>query len=364
MPASHMNIDRHNYEEFFILYLDNELTAAERRKVEDFAAANPDLKEELDLLLQSKLVPDTDIVFDSKEELLKHAEPIGSHNYTEWLLLYADNELAPAQKGTLEQWISQNPAAAKELELLQKARLHPDETIVFADKHLLYRKEERRVVAIRWWRMAAAAALLLAVSTAAFMFSRKHQVAIADNGDKETKSVAQANTQTSKDTHNATPSITEQSIEPANTGVSLSKNDVTVTITPSSTGNNNSNSKQPVGSTEPKVTVPEDNTIIIPEDNTHTVVKRTSINDIVSNSQPVAAELHADPSLTIQKEINPLPDVTQEEAQSFDIVNQSGKKNRLRGFFRKITRTFEKTTNIKATDGEDRLLVGGLAIKF
>jgi hypothetical protein len=43
----------------------------------------------------------------------------------------------------------------------------------------------------------------------------------------------------------------------------------------------------------------------------------------------------------------------------------SGKKNKLRGFFRKVTRTFEKRTNIKATDeDDDHLLIAGLAIKL
>lgn len=350
-----MNIDRHNYEEFFILYLDNELTAEERRRVEDFADANPDLKEELDLLLQSKLVPDTDIVFDSKEELLKHGETIGSHNYTEWLLLYVDHELTPAQKATVEHWISQHPAAAQELELLQKARLQPDKAIVFADKHLLYRKEERRVVAIRWWRMAAAAALLLAVSTAAFMFSHKHQdTTIANNGGQQTKPVAQANTQTGKDTpHNITPSEINKGIEPGETSLPKETKTATATLSPERL-----TSTAPAANQANTIT---DNTVVTPEENTHKVVKR----DMLENSEPVASvELNAEAPLTIQKEIKPLPDVTQEDAQSFDIVNQSGKKNRLRGFFRKITRTFEKTTNIKATDGEDRLLVGGLAIKF
>ena len=41
-----------------------------------------------------------------------------------------------------------------------------------------------------------------------------------------------------------------------------------------------------------------------------------------------------------------------------------GRKNKLRGFFRKVTRTFEKRTNIDPTDNDDRLLVGGLAIKL
>jgi hypothetical protein len=41
-----------------------------------------------------------------------------------------------------------------------------------------------------------------------------------------------------------------------------------------------------------------------------------------------------------------------------------GKKNKLRGLLRKVTRTFEKNTQVNATDENDRLLIGGLALKL
>ena len=41
-----MIINRHNYEECFILYWDNELTASQKQAVENFVKENPDLQEE------------------------------------------------------------------------------------------------------------------------------------------------------------------------------------------------------------------------------------------------------------------------------------------------------------------------------
>jgi hypothetical protein len=96
-----MNINRHNYEEYFILYMDNELGSEERQQVELFVQQNPDLKEELELLLQSKLTPEPHIIFENKDELLHTAEnsAISMSNYEEWLMLYMDNEL-PAEEKT------------------------------------------------------------------------------------------------------------------------------------------------------------------------------------------------------------------------------------------------------------------------
>ncbi|MFZ1533860.1 MAG: hypothetical protein WAT14_06795, partial [Chitinophagaceae bacterium] len=62
-----MNINYHNYEECFILYMDNELSGDERRMVEAFVQQHPELKEELDLLLQYKLTPDTSVIYSGKE---------------------------------------------------------------------------------------------------------------------------------------------------------------------------------------------------------------------------------------------------------------------------------------------------------
>ena len=45
-----MIINRDNYENFFLLYVDGELCAADRKAVEDFAAENEDLQKELEIL--------------------------------------------------------------------------------------------------------------------------------------------------------------------------------------------------------------------------------------------------------------------------------------------------------------------------
>ena len=78
-----MIINRHNYEEFFILYLDNELSSGDRRQVELFVQQHPDLGEELQLLQQTRFDVDPSLVFDGKEILMKSASLgfINSDNY-------------------------------------------------------------------------------------------------------------------------------------------------------------------------------------------------------------------------------------------------------------------------------------------
>ena len=88
-----MNINRHNYETFFLLYVDKELSAPERKAVDDFVSENPDLKMELDTLMQSTLSADT-ILFDNKTTLLRKE---GISSLQQNLLLYLDNEL-PAEE--------------------------------------------------------------------------------------------------------------------------------------------------------------------------------------------------------------------------------------------------------------------------
>ncbi len=370
-----MNIDRNNYEEFFILYLDNELSASDRQLVEEFAAANPDLQAELDLLQQSKLTPDMDITFSGKEALLKTENEISAG--TTSMLLYIDQELPSSEKASFEQWLAQNPAAQKELGLFQQTKLQP-EHIAFPYKESLYRQEERRVAPINWWRMAAAAVLLLGISSATFMFNQNRQKksAIAEADKTEKTSIAQTNGATARNNSSSQIALpqTEQPAAVTGSEAGTTKQDNIATDQVSQPTNKTTDQvssgshRNNIAGTE-KNTAPAENdhisaTNTVPDENEYIVAKRTQMNDLLNNSSYTDGNFAADPSLTVHKQINPLPAVTQEDDQSLDILDEPGKKNRLRGFFRKITRTFEKTTNIKATDGDDRLLVGGLAIKF
>ncbi len=150
-----MNINRHNYEEFFLLYVDNELSALERNAVELFVQQNPDLGKEL-RLLQQTIITDDGIVFDDKKNLLKD----GSLALQEKLLLFADDELLLEERQQVAALLATDSAAAAEWNILQKTKLQPDTSIVFEDKKSLYRTEGGRIIAFKWWRAAAAIILL------------------------------------------------------------------------------------------------------------------------------------------------------------------------------------------------------------
>ena len=156
-----MHIDQHNYEEFFLLYVDGELSATDKQAVEQFVQANPGLAEELEMLLQMRLT-DEPVLFEGKDILFRNeTAEINLHNYEEQFLLYVDNELNTVSKEKVETFVLQHPALQESFTLLKQTRL-ASEIIVFPDKSSLYRKEEKEkpIFYLHWQRIAVAAALI------------------------------------------------------------------------------------------------------------------------------------------------------------------------------------------------------------
>lgn len=152
-----MNINRHNYESFFLLYADNELSVQERNAVDIFVQENTDLQEELELLQQSILEPE-DCIFKGKNNLFRKEEITPA--IEEKILLYIDQELDELESKKLLSTVAADAGISTALSLLQQTKLLPDTNIIFERKDLLYRKEKGRIIAIKWWKMAAAAAFV------------------------------------------------------------------------------------------------------------------------------------------------------------------------------------------------------------
>ena len=380
-----MNINRHNYEEFFILYMDNELSSEDRRMVEDFVQNHPDLKEELELLMQYKLVPDELIVFENKEALIKGDAIINVANYEEYFLSYIDDELSTTQRIAVEKFVVNNPVAAKELMLLQKSKLQP-ETIVFANKESLYKREEKiRRLPVKWLR-AAAAVLILALGLTTFIVLNKKSATeigpiVKTPGTEQKDPVIKIINQPSNE------AIVAEVNEKQNPGVENPKenNSIQQAVVPMK--KEDAKSMAVTNAVVSPKNLPT-NKSLMPSKKEEQALIIADINPVSNNNlpQPISnpnfskndAANNAIANVNIPKEIKKVealtnPIVTSKSTQPSNYSNasfieeesqQDDKKNKLRGFFRKITRTLEKRTNIDATDDDGKLLIAGLAIKL
>lgn len=175
-----MNINRNNYEEYFLMYVDNELTSAERSAVEQFIALNPDLKAELEILQQTILHPEP-LSFD-KSSLFAIAEKgINKENHEEYFVEYANNELSAADKAATETFVLQHPEMQEAFTAF-KATVLPKEIIEFKNKEVLYRKEDTRVIAFSFQRFAIAAAVLGIIATGIWFYpSNEKNQSLAKN---------------------------------------------------------------------------------------------------------------------------------------------------------------------------------------
>jgi hypothetical protein len=144
-----MNINRNNYEEFFIDYLDGRLTEARIIELEDFLLLNPDLREELEGM--ENIVLDPAPFSYARKDLLKQINlelPIGPDNYDFFLIAEKEGDLNPEQLSALNTFIKIHPDIEKERTAYSNLQLQADKTIIYKEKFqlkksvfVIYRRE-------------------------------------------------------------------------------------------------------------------------------------------------------------------------------------------------------------------------------
>ena len=357
-----MIIDRHNYEECFILYWDNELTSSQKLAVENFVKENPDLEEEFKILGQTRFVPDNNIQLQEKE-FLTNDSFINITNYEEQLLNYIDDEVTTEQRKEVERFAGQYSAVNQELTLLQKTKLHPEAEVVFPDKSILYRREEKvRVIGMTWFRVAVAAAIMLLAGFATFRL-----VNTSKNGDiPPVTRVEKSNDQSSKKADslsnpgNSIPteslvkgnekSPKEQTIDKNNNKSPVDKND---------------DQKPLIAQRENKNNLPEERkNINLQVEDPNKKIEQTFAEAGLPQLEKDTRTAETNASGVINTNFND-QSVTLKDNLTLYIPKQEEKEGGgIKEFLRKTTRVFERRTRIQTTTDDNKLLVGAFAVSL
>jgi anti-sigma factor RsiW len=336
-------ITRDNYEEFFLLYTDNELSASERHEVERFVADHPDLREEWEALLQCKLSPDTHLSFPDRNSLLK-PELEGSA-YTGTLLSYIDGELNKEETLKIEAILQEQPLVTNELAVLRQIVFHPDPDIVFPEKDRLYRTErERRIVPLPWIRAGIAAAIAGAIALILLLpATRRHAPPVAVN-----HLPAKIN--------KVSPTVTPQ---PATALHPIERQPITTRPVKQVIQKRVSLQQQDVAAVNRQDVTP---TVTRSEiDPAKEIRQPDPVTTVSIGSRPATGDLAADIHPAVQTGIPK----DQSSFATLALQEQEGDqaKPALRGIFRKVARAFGKTAD-RDNDGNRQVLVGAFQVSL
>lgn len=365
-------ITRDNYEEYFLMYVDDELTPEERSMVEAFLLLHPELHAELDMLMSTKLEPEM-ISFANKEELF--AENMSQNLVDEALLLHVDNELPEGEKEKVERRLQQEPAYNNQYQWLLRTKSDPAEVIPYPNKEELYRHTVRRIGFAPALRIAAA--VLIIASMGVLWWTQ-------DNGGDNNTTAPTIAANPGK----ATPTTTEENAV---------------------ANNSNNTNIDKVQEDEQPAAVPQQKVIELQQEQPQLQlakvekaqqslprkaneavaprVKELPVQEPVANEQLAQAPVPRARSNSeeLNNVIASLPSkkdfengVTSANADPYQYTEAvaapqfasakdddgRGNKNNLKSLLRKATRLVERRTGIDATNEEDELIIGAMAIKL
>lgn len=135
-----MKINRNNYEEFMLDYIEGNLDAENKRAFEIFLSDNEDIKTELQGFENFSLTAD-EISFDEKYLLKKTpiSAEFGGNYFEEICIADLEKEITQEQKNDLSEILSKQPEKLSEYNSFQKTKLLAEE-VNFPQKQKLHKK--------------------------------------------------------------------------------------------------------------------------------------------------------------------------------------------------------------------------------
>ncbi len=345
-----MNINRHNYEVFFLLYVDNELSNDEKAAVELFVQQNPDLQAEFEAI-REVVLPAADISFDNKEHLLKKEE--GTTNVQHQLLLLLDNELAGEEEKNTQRLIQKDKDVALEWEILQETKLQPDTSIILKNKKALYRKEAARVINFDWRKMAAAAVLIgFGLWIGINYFTKSNQLEEAPLGQNERPKPVNSMPNNANVVANVNVASSTQKNIQENNVVSPKNNTQSAVII---AVNNSLNQKRIFKKLNlENFNKQGSNETIIENVLPTTTAEATLLANAAPSTDNVNPRVLAVSNVEENSNLYVANAVYEEEPNDNKILyieEETIKRTKIGGLFRKVKRVFERTASIKTGDG-------------
>lgn len=355
----HIDINRQNYEEYFLLYVDGELNPQQCDEVENFAAAHPDLREELDILLTARL-DEADISFGDKDSLLAASM---MNEVDESLLLYIDNELTETARAQCGQRLESDPQYAAQLQSLQQTCLDKKDTIVYPYKKELYRQSGKGFRLVPIFRAAASVVVLAGLGILWWTGSNQ-------------------DVSSTPPTIALTPAQVEKNTTPERATVTLpaQPSDLVATTPVQQETKRNNAASNTYTNQQTKSTATQQNAIadvlVIntpdPRDRTIAYTETPAIEQNEQRTERITNDVRSqqiinNPGVTTT---NPAAYINIDAAAQQSMVQHAvaatddDKKSSVRGFLRKATRFIERRTGINPVNDDNELYVGAVAIKL
>jgi len=153
-------INKHNYELFFLDFIEGNLSESQIKDLNEFLAKNPNLKIQFDDFENVTLKPEL-IKYEQKEELIKQTQSkLFDITHFEYLAIAElENDISIKEKKELKNIT--NKKSELEIQLYKNTKLKADENIVYPFKNKLKRKVIPIYVKISSYAAASIIALFL-----------------------------------------------------------------------------------------------------------------------------------------------------------------------------------------------------------